>query len=90
MTCAHTVTFDDGTWSEPAPDSTDGCADCRAIGDDVWAHLRLCLTCGHVSCCDSSPHRHATAHAHESDHAVVRSFEPGEAWRWCYVDERIV
>ncbi|GAA3218589.1 UBP-type zinc finger domain-containing protein [Pseudonocardia petroleophila] len=90
MTCAHTVTFDERSWSEPAPDSADGCTDCRALGEDVWAHLRLCLSCGHVACCDSSPHRHATAHATAQDHPVVRSFEPGETWRWCYADERIV
>ncbi|MBW0118743.1 UBP-type zinc finger domain-containing protein [Pseudonocardia abyssalis] len=90
MACTHTVTFDDGSWSEPAPDSADGCFDCRALGEDVWAHLRLCLSCGHVACCDSSPHRHATAHATGHDHPVVRSYEPGEAWRWCYADERIV
>lgn len=95
MTCAHTVTFDRGTgdegaWSEPAPDSPDGCSDCLALGESHWAHLRLCLSCGHVACCDSSPHRHATAHATDEGHPVVRSFEPGETWRWCYRDERIV
>lgn len=90
MTCAHTVTFDEGAWSEPAPDSAEGCADCLALGETHWAHLRLCLSCGHVACCDSSPHRHATAHAAARAHPVVRSFEPGETWRWCYADERIV
>ena len=50
-------------------------------------HLRLCLTCGHVGCCDSSPGRHTTAHYKETNHPVMRSFEPGETWRWCYVDE---
>jgi uncharacterized UBP type Zn finger protein len=53
-------------------------------------HLRLCLTCGHVGCCDSSPHRHARHHAHAQAHPIVRSFEPGEDWRWCYVDEAFV
>jgi uncharacterized UBP type Zn finger protein len=90
MTCAHTMTFDEATWSEPAPDSPDGCFDCLALGETHWAHLRLCLSCGHVACCDSSPHRHATAHAKAQEHPVVRSFEPGETWRWCYSDERIV
>ena len=90
MSCAHTTGYDEPTWTEPAPDGTDGCADCRAIGANVWAHLRMCLQCGHVACCDSSPHRHATRHATESDHPVMRSFEPGEDWRWCYVDQRIV
>jgi hypothetical protein len=52
--------------------------------------LRLCLTCGHVGCCDSSPHRHAAAHHAGTGHPVMRSFEPGESWRWCYVDQRIV
>jgi monovalent cation/hydrogen antiporter len=52
-------------------------------------HLRLCLTCGHVGCCDSSQYRHSTAHYRESAHPVMRSFEQGEAWRWCYVDERL-
>lgn len=66
--------------------SADGCEDCLRIGAD-WVHLRLCLTCGHVGCCDSSLHRHATAHFHASDHPLVRSLEPGEDWMWCYVDE---
>jgi uncharacterized UBP type Zn finger protein len=53
-------------------------------------HLRLCLTCGHVGCCDSSPLKHASAHAAEATHPIVRSFEPGEDWRWCYADEAYV
>jgi uncharacterized UBP type Zn finger protein len=68
--------------------SADGCEDCLAIGAD-WVHLRLCLVCGHVGCCDDSPNRHATAHFHASGHPVIRSFEPGEAWGWCYVDSRM-
>jgi uncharacterized UBP type Zn finger protein len=52
-----------------------------------WLHLRLCLTCGRVACCDQSPGKHASAHARESGHPVVQSFEPDEDWRWCYVDE---
>lgn len=63
-----------------------GCEECLKIGGQ-WVHLRLCLTCGHVGCCDSSPNRHATRHFHESKHPIIRSFEPGENWRWCYVDE---
>ncbi|MBC8093492.1 MAG: UBP-type zinc finger domain-containing protein [Pseudonocardia sp.] len=90
MSCAHTVVFDQAGWTEPGPDADDACADCVALGEDVWSHLRLCLTCGHVACCDSSPHRHATAHARERDHPVMRSNEPGERWRWCVADERIV
>ena len=55
-----------------------------------WVHLRLCLTCGHVGCCDSSKNRHATKHFESSGHAVVQSREPGEDWRWCYIDEIVV
>ena len=76
--------------TQPAPRTPEGCGGCLAIGEHHWAHLRLCLTCGNVGCCDSSPRRHATAHFHESAHPVMRSFEPGESWRWCYVDDRLV
>ena len=68
------------------PESVDGCEDCLRSGGK-WLHLRICLSCGHVGCCDSSPNRHATAHANESGHVVLRSLEPGEDWCWCYVDE---
>ena len=51
----------------------------------MWAHLRMCLECGHVGCCDSSPYRHASSHFTDSGHPVMQSFEPGESWRWCYV-----
>ena len=64
------------------------CQDCVREGTRT-VHLRICLSCGNVGCCDSSPGRHAERHAHAPDHAVMRSFEPGESWRWCYVDERI-
>lgn len=64
----------------------DGCVECLAIGDR-WVHLRLCMTCGHVGCCDSSKNKHASAHAKTTGHPIVRSFEPGEDWFWCYVDE---
>jgi monovalent cation/hydrogen antiporter len=74
------------TGPEPEPDTRDGCIDCLAEGTR-WVHLRLCLACGHVGCCDSSPRRHASRHAATDSHPVVRSFEPGEDWRWCYVDE---
>ncbi|MGQ0850054.1 MAG: Na+/H+ antiporter [Actinomycetota bacterium] len=67
------------------PKSPGGCATCLEEGTR-WVHLRLCLTCGEVACCDSSPRRHASAHSLGSGHPVVRSFEPGEAWRWCYID----
>ena len=62
------------------------CEDCVKIGD-TWVHLRLCLSCGHVGCCDSSKNKHATKHFHSSGHPLVRSIEPGESWIWCYVDE---
>ena len=52
-----------------------------------WLHLRLCMSCGHVGCCDNSPARHATRHFHSIGHPVIRSYEPGEGWYWCYVDE---
>ena len=63
-----------------------GCEECLKTGDP-WVHLRLCLTCGHVGCCDSSPNRHATKHFHKTHHPLIRSFEPGENWAWCYVDQ---
>ena len=61
------------------------CEDCVKTGDR-WVHLRLCLACGHVGCCDSSKNKHATKHFHASGHPVMRSIEPGEMWGWCYVD----
>jgi hypothetical protein len=64
----------------------EGCEDCLA-GGTRWVHLRLCESCGKVGCCDSSPMRHATAHYRASEHPVMHSLEPGETWRWCYVDE---
>ena len=68
--------------------SAAGCEECLRMGDR-WVHLRLCLTCGHVGCCDSSKNRHATKHFHATKHPVMRSHEPGETWGWCYVDERV-
>jgi len=62
------------------------CEDCVKTGDR-WVHLRLCLECGHVGCCDSSKNKHATKHFHRSKHPLMRSIEPGEQWIWCYVDE---
>ena len=73
---------------EVTPSST-GCEDCLRMGGR-WVHLRLCMTCGHVGCCDNSPNRHATAHAGGTDHPIIRSFEPGEDWWWCYPDASIV
>jgi uncharacterized UBP type Zn finger protein len=68
------------------PRSPNGCEECLKIGAD-WVHLRLCLTCGHVGCCDDSPNRHATKHFRRTRHPIIKSFEPGEDWGWCYVDE---
>jgi uncharacterized UBP type Zn finger protein len=68
------------------PESVAGCEDCLRIGGK-WLHLRICLSCGHVACCDSSPNRHATAHARSAGHPLIRSLEPGEEWCWCYLDE---
>jgi len=66
-----------------------GCEECLRTGSR-WVHLRLCLTCGQVGCCDSSPGKHARQHAHAIDHPVVQAFQPGEDWRWCYFDETYV
>jgi ubiquitin-hydrolase Zn-finger-containing protein len=80
-TCTH-VTLD----ASIEPSGT-GCVECLATGGH-WVHLRMCTECGHIGCCDSSPGRHATAHWRElPDHPVVRSYEPGEDWWWCYIDE---
>ena len=87
MSCSHTAEFDAPRWTEPTPDAQGTCPDCAAIGSTVSAHLRMCLTCGHVGCCDSSKNKHATKHFQATHHPVIRSFQPGEAWRWCFVDE---
>lgn len=70
------------------PRTPQGCEECLKTGG-WWVHLRLCLQCGHVGCCDSSPRRHATAHYHGTDHPVMQSAEPDESWRWCFVDHRV-
>ncbi|GAB2661344.1 UBP-type zinc finger domain-containing protein [Gordonia jinhuaensis] len=88
LSAAPTDPADDPPADED-PDDLTYCRDCRAIGEHNWAHLRKCLTCGHVACCDSSPRKHATAHFHASNHPVMRSAEPEETWRWCYVHELI-
>jgi uncharacterized UBP type Zn finger protein len=80
--CAH---LDQIVVVEP-PSAILGCEECLKTGDR-WLHLRMCQTCGSIGCCDSSPNRHASRHAHESDHPVARSVEPGERWSWCYIDE---
>ena len=68
------------------PRTPNGCEECLKLGAD-WVHLRLCLTCGHVGCCDDSPNKHATKHFHRTRHPIIKSFEPDEDWGWCYVDE---
>ena len=68
------------------PRTPGGCEECLQSGSR-WVHLRMCLTCGHVGCCDSSPNKHATKHWHRSGHPLVRSEERGEDWAWCYADE---
>ena len=81
VSCTHlaTIRFRD------VPDDIPGCEDCLRI-DGWWVHLRRCATCGHIACCDNSPNRHASAHAAEVEHPVMRSIEPHEHWFWCYVD----
>ena len=82
--CGHLVKAEQR--SDAVVPSTPGCRECLEAGG-VWVHLRLCLTCGHVGCCDSSPNQHATKHFHATEHPVIKSFEPGETWAWCYTDE---
>ena len=65
------------------------CEDCIKIGDN-WVHLRQCLVCGHIGCCDSSKNKHAAKHHHATNHAIIRSAEPGEDWGWCYPDEAMI
>jgi uncharacterized UBP type Zn finger protein len=69
----------------PVTPSGQGCQECLRTGDK-WVHLRLCMTCGHVGCCDNSKNKHASKHYQETGHPVMRSFEPGEHWMWCFVD----
>ncbi len=68
---------------------TDGCEECLKTGD-TWVQLRKCLICGHVGCCDSSKNTHATKHFQATKHPIMQSFQPGETWRWCYVDQAMV
>jgi uncharacterized UBP type Zn finger protein len=84
MTCEHIAVS-----VTPEPQTSEGCQDCLGAGAHDWVHLRLCETCGHVGCCDSSPSRHASAHFHETTHPVIKSFQPGENWKWCFVDEAL-
>jgi hypothetical protein len=81
-TCSHLDTIE----VTELPTAVDGCEDCLREGG-VWLHLRICLGCGHVGCCDDSPQQHASRHAAESGHQLIRSLEPGEEWSWCFADE---
>jgi Zn ribbon nucleic-acid-binding protein len=81
QTCSHLDQIHDVTPSGP------GCEDCLAAGRHDWVHLRLCMECGHVGCCDQSPGKHATKHNHATHHPILRSFEPGEEWFYCYPDD---
>jgi uncharacterized UBP type Zn finger protein len=69
--------------------SAQGCEDCMK-SSGVWVHLRICLTCGHVGCCDDSPNQHAKKHFHATHHPLVQPFEPGQEWVWCYEDQILV
>ncbi|WP_127131549.1 UBP-type zinc finger domain-containing protein [Georgenia sp. SYP-B2076] len=80
--CSHLDTIDHGVTADGAP----GCVDCLAMGGQ-WLHLRACQQCGHIGCCDSSPNRHARVHSHDVGHPVVRSYEPGEAWYYCFPED---
>jgi len=80
MNCKHTDQIEITTTDKHV------CEDCVKTGD-TWVHLRLCLSCGHVGCCDSSKNKHATKHFRSTKHPLMRSIEPGESWMWCYVDE---
>ena len=79
--CTHLDQIKDVTARTP-----EGCEECLAIGD-TWIHLRLCMICGHVGCCDDSKNKHATKHFHATGHPIIKSFEPGEDWGWCYADQ---
>jgi uncharacterized UBP type Zn finger protein len=81
--CAHAAHL-----QHHAPNTPQGCQECLTSGD-TWVHLRLCDACGHVGCCDDSKNTHATKHFHATQHPVMSSFQPGEHWKWCYVDETI-
>ncbi|WP_214320023.1 ubiquitin carboxyl-terminal hydrolase 14 [Nonomuraea sediminis] len=79
-TCEHLSKAGD-----PPARTPEGCEECLASGGR-WVHLRRCLECGHIGCCDSSPSKHASRHFHEVGHPVMQSYEPGESWRWCFAD----
>ena len=81
-TCSHLESIE----LTDLPASVPGCEDCLRSGDE-WVHLRMCMACGHIGCCDSSPNRHARAHAEAAEHPIVRSAESGEDWSYCFVDD---
>jgi uncharacterized UBP type Zn finger protein len=83
---ATTCTHVDSVPIEAVPNTPQGCEECLAVGGR-WVHLRLCMSCGHVGCCDNSPGKHATHHFRTGGHPIIRSYEPGEDWWYCYVDE---
>lgn len=83
MSCSH---LDQILVTTP---NAEGCEECLKTGG-WWVHLRYCLTCGHVGCCDSSPGKHATRHFQETGHPIIQSLEPGETWRWCFVDQELM
>jgi len=83
--CAHLKELQEPDREAVKP-SGRGCKECLETGEE-WVHLRLCMSCGHVGCCDSSPNTHATKHFHKTKHPVIKSFEPGEDWAFCYADE---
>ena len=80
-TCNHLDTIQSVT-----PTTPEGCTECLEMGDR-WVHLRICLACGHVGCCNSSKNKHATKHFEATQHPLIQSFQPGETWLWCYPDE---
>jgi len=79
--CSHI-----GLIRDVVPTTPEGCEECLQSGDE-WIHLRVCLVCGHVGCCDASPNRHARRHFHETGHPLIQSYEPGETWRYCFADD---
>jgi uncharacterized UBP type Zn finger protein len=84
VSCRHLSAVQD-----VSPRTPEGCEECLATGDS-WVHLRLCMSCGHVGCCDQSKNRHARKHSHADGHPIIRSFEPGERWLYCFVDDAVV
>ena len=83
---ANACTHLDQIGADVTPNTTDGCEECLAQGME-WVQLRMCLTCGHVGCCNSSEGKHATKHFKQTDHPIVQAYQSGDDWRWCYVDE---